>query len=316
MRKLLILSISLLLSAAALSQTPKQYFGPKKITQDTTIDLAISSNYSWAIQGNWSGNDGTTSTVTIQQSVDGTNFFDYSGLTATTVTGATGKFMYEDGMVTGSKLRVNIDIQIGKVFYLTLWYNLKTASGPSGGGGGGGTTGGALEVTQLSMVPKIYRCNDSIVKGLHQTAYVTKMVIADTTPGSYRNMVIHNAARGNGLGGWISSLEFSTNNKNWAGAVIRIHFYDSIAPTINDRAYFYKTYANKKHKIGYVDVTLSAEATGGTEDCVSNFVSGINLPYVTQSNSRNLYAILEIITVVSTPAQNQKFYLSTMVDQY
>jgi len=51
------------------------------------------------------------------------------------VTGATGKFMYEDGMVTGSKLRINIDAEAGKVFYLTLWYSLKSASGPSGGGG-------------------------------------------------------------------------------------------------------------------------------------------------------------------------------------
>lgn len=126
MKKIILISILFFVSIVTFAQlgTPVKYFGSKKITKDTTIDLALTSNCVWAIGGNWTGNTGT-SALELQTTVDGTIYFTYYGTSAITVTGATGNFMFEDSFITGKKLRIKITISDASTYYLNLWYNYK-----------------------------------------------------------------------------------------------------------------------------------------------------------------------------------------------
>jgi hypothetical protein len=94
-------------------------------TADTSIVFKVSDNYQWQIFVTWASNDGTTSTIHIEQSINGTNYVDYGGLPVTTVTGTTGSVGYEDSFVTGTYLRVVFTIQSGKTVKFNAWYNLK-----------------------------------------------------------------------------------------------------------------------------------------------------------------------------------------------
>lgn len=97
------------------------------VTADTGYVVNISANYTWQILCLWSGNDGTAATLKIQQSIDGgTTWHDYAGLSATTITGATGSVAYEDWYLSGSKIRVLFTHETGKTCILNLWYNFKT----------------------------------------------------------------------------------------------------------------------------------------------------------------------------------------------
>jgi hypothetical protein len=92
---------------------------------DSAFSFTVSENYSWQILIKWSANDGTTSTVKIQQSVDGSTWLDYGGVSATTLTTAAGYTAYEDDVLTGNKIRVLFTVQSGKKATLNCWYNLK-----------------------------------------------------------------------------------------------------------------------------------------------------------------------------------------------
>jgi hypothetical protein len=126
MKRLFTLIALLAFTVSTLAQigTPVKYFGSKKVTQDTTIDLSLSSNCNWSIGGNWTANSGT-SALELQTTVDGTHYFTYYGISAISVTGATGEFMFEDSFVAGSKLRIKITIADASTYYLNLWVNYK-----------------------------------------------------------------------------------------------------------------------------------------------------------------------------------------------
>ena len=119
-----------LISLIGFSQNaiPKRYFDTKKVTTDTLINLTISDNYVWGLQGNWAGNDCDSAYVLIRTSIDGTNFVDYYNSDTTDITGATGSFIYEDYMTSGKIIQVKAvinDLTGGEGFYLNLWHNLK-----------------------------------------------------------------------------------------------------------------------------------------------------------------------------------------------
>ena len=196
---------------------------------------------------------------------------------------------------------------------------------------GGGTTGGSTQVgndstnlllktikARQSPIPRIVRVNDSLVRGVQLADYSVNDVITDTTSGSYRNVTITNAARSNGGSGYIMFGDLATNNTAWAGAVIVAVIYDSIVPVINDHAQFTKLYAQKRHKVGEVQFTLTAGGTGSDAVGAVGQVIPTDRPlaFMTQANSRNLYVIYKITTVVSTPASGQKFYTTWQIDQY
>jgi hypothetical protein len=122
------LLIVVLLPVVCLSQVNrgyKQFVTNAVCTTDSAFEATFTDNYCWNILIKWSANDGTTSTVKLQQSIDGVTWFDYSGLDTTTITGATGSCSYEDSMLVGNKLRVLLTVQSGKKCTLNCYYNLK-----------------------------------------------------------------------------------------------------------------------------------------------------------------------------------------------
>ena len=127
--KKILFSLLIILPLVSISQGTnvvyKKFVTDAVCTTDSAFEFSVSENYSWQIMIKWSANDGTTSTVKIQQSVDGSTWLDYGGVSATTLTTATGYTAYEDDVLTGNKIRVLFTVQSGKTATLNCWYNLK-----------------------------------------------------------------------------------------------------------------------------------------------------------------------------------------------
>jgi len=103
----------------------KQFVTNAVCTTDSSFTVTVSDNYCWQLLINWSANDGTTATIKIQQTIDGVTWSDYAGISAVTVTGATGSQAFEDDMLTGNKIRVLFTHQAGKTCTLDCYYNFK-----------------------------------------------------------------------------------------------------------------------------------------------------------------------------------------------
>lgn len=125
MKKLLFLFA--LLPVLALGQTQtitKKFITNMTRTADTSVSFAIGDNYAWQVHVVWSSNDGTTSTVKMQQSVDGSHWTDLP-ISAGTITGTTGSISFEDSFSTALYYRLYIDMQSGKTSIFNCWYNLR-----------------------------------------------------------------------------------------------------------------------------------------------------------------------------------------------
>lgn len=99
----------------------------KKVTQDTAIVLSIPTNQAWGIIARWTGGTFSGTTATIKCTKDyGVTYQTYAGITAQTLSGATGSVAFEDpaGCIC-TAIELYIDINSSEVGYLTVEYELK-----------------------------------------------------------------------------------------------------------------------------------------------------------------------------------------------
>ena len=99
----------------------------KKVTQDTAIVLQVPTNQAWGMVARWTSGTFSATTTTIKCTKDyGVSYQTYAGISAQTLTGATGSIAFEDpfGCIC-TAIELYIDINASEVGYLTVEYELK-----------------------------------------------------------------------------------------------------------------------------------------------------------------------------------------------
>jgi hypothetical protein len=126
MKKYLLIA-ALLFSITASAQVARvRQLTADTITSDKTYWIETSNNYSWRLYVEWSGNDGTLTTmIPVTKTSSTGSSSNYPGISAYTITGATGyqSFSDPDGQ-TDSYLGLYVDVQSGKTVILKIWYYL------------------------------------------------------------------------------------------------------------------------------------------------------------------------------------------------
>lgn len=123
----LLMSFSLgLFAQAGIKVLSKQLVTSDTITTDTTYWIKTSDNYAWRLYVEFTGNDGTTSTMipVTKTNATGTQL-TYPGISAYTFTGATGAMAFSDpaGQVD-NYIGLYVDLQAGKTVVMNVWYYL------------------------------------------------------------------------------------------------------------------------------------------------------------------------------------------------
>lgn len=122
-----------------------------------------------------------------------------------------------------------------------------------------------------------------------------------------------NCAGENGGSGWITRIKVQKNNSNITAAQMRLHLFHTAPDPVADNAQYPLLYANKDKRIGYIDLSLETEGTGGDSAWKAVFMT--NIPFVCAAGSKSLYGVLEAKGAY-TPASGEKFYVEIAVDRY
>lgn len=125
-RIILILIIGLVaLSGMAQQKITTKILSAKLVTQDTTVIIRVSDDYTWNITASWTGNTGTTTTAGIYESGDnGATYSAYANMSTATLATSTGSVSFEDYMTAGTHLAVKILVQSGTQARVTLYSTL------------------------------------------------------------------------------------------------------------------------------------------------------------------------------------------------
>jgi len=130
MKKTFLIAILITCSIFALAQgasvLSKQLVTSNTITSDTTYWIKTSNNYAWRLYVEWTGNDGTTSTMVPVTKTTATGHQSiYPGISAYTITGATGWQPFSDPLgQVDNYLGLYVDLQAGKTITLNVYYYL------------------------------------------------------------------------------------------------------------------------------------------------------------------------------------------------
>ena len=73
---------------------------------DAEVTIAFSTIEPWALQATWASLDAADATLTLEQSLDGTNFVPLSGDPTLTMSGTSDSGIIEDDMFAGFWLKV------------------------------------------------------------------------------------------------------------------------------------------------------------------------------------------------------------------
>ncbi len=116
-----------------------------------------------------------------------------------------------------------------------------------------------------------------------------------------------NAGRASGVTGYVTKVKILTNQSTNI-AQLRLHLFNTNAPTLpNDNAAYAMMWADRAIYLGFIDLPpFATEGTGS--DCARTEISGNLLAFKCASADRNLYGLLETLTVF-TPANAQNFQI-------
>lgn len=136
------------------------------------------------------------------------------------------------------------------------------------------------------------------------TAYAAQDVVSNSTSAP-SVLTFSAAAQANGGTGLILSARHMKSSAAITGATYRLHLY-RVAPTaINDNSPFTLLYANRANRIGFIDFN---HQTGGTGSDASNALTTfVNLPFVCDAASANIFGILTVTSAYTPTSAEQHF---------
>ena len=146
------------------------------------------------------------------------------------------------------------------------------------------------------------------------TAYAANDVIADTES-SPTLITFANAAREDGGSGYVVAARLTTNQDTF-DTPVRLHLYHDAPTAIADNAAMAVLAADAGKKIGTLDFSTPASGEASASDAAeaaSGLDGGLRLPFTCESDSNDLYGILETLEGF-TPVSAQTFAVELVVD--
>ena len=136
------------------------------------------------------------------------------------------------------------------------------------------------------------------------TAYAAQDVVSNSTSAP-SVLTFSAAAQTSGGTGLILSARHLKSSATTTGATYRLHLY-RVAPTaINDNSPFTLLFANRANRIGFIDFN---HQTGGTGSDASNALTTfVNLPFVCDAASANIFGILTVTSAYTPTSAEQHF---------
>lgn len=151
----------------------------------------------------------------------------------------------------------------------------------------------------------------SFTRPADTTAYAAQDVVSNSTS-SPAVLTFAAAGRYPGSSGIILSARHMKSSTSTSGATYRLHLY-RVAPTaIADNAPFTMLYANRANRVGFIDFLHSAAGAGS--DCTNALSTFVNLPFLCEASTVNLFGILTV-TGAYTPTSGEQHYVELHVAQ-
>ena len=144
----------------------------------------------------------------------------------------------------------------------------------------------------------------SFTRPADTTAYAAQDVVSNSTSAP-SILTFSGVARANGGSGLILSARHIKSSTTTTGATYRLHLYKVAVSAINDNSPFTLLYANRANRIGFIDFN---HVSGGSGSDASNALTTfVNLPFVCDAASANIFGILTVTSAYTPTSAEQHF---------